>query len=310
VKLLVLAVGLLGAGLYFASDAGYLVGRADDGPLQIGQGNIGLVVEPGDTPLFPDVARVRGPAVELESARPALISPGLELLGPLRGGAGYDKQCTGCSGRWPPDRSRKLDRIADDDPVISSVRARTSGLYYLHGIRYRYRRGLRRYDVRDDTTICLTVSRPEAEESQCAMDDRMDDFEGLAEIGGPSDYGDASIDDEGFDGSQAVFTYREGGELSFTITISNLSDEDRRVERLGLGRADPTYRDLLDPLPVKPFTIPANGHRSVRVRARYGRCRGHQEGLSYEYGTIEAGDDDVELSLPISVRVRRTCPGR
>ena len=186
------------------------------------------------------------------------------------------------------------------------MRASEPGLYHLAGVRFRYRKGLRRFDEVDDTDLCFHVSA--GSPNRCPNEGRVRGFEGLAEIGGPSDYRDGKLLDtwEGHGDDGVLFRMRKDRELRFTITISNLADEDRVVPRLDLGRGgDPTFKDLLDPLPPEPrapFMIPAGGSREVTVRARYA-CEHYsgsdQQGTSFD--AIEAGDDDVELSMPVRV---------
>lgn len=195
-------------------------------------------------------------------------------------------------------------RIDERMNVGFGARAEEPGFYHLAGMRYRYRKGLRRFDEVDGTRICFDVS-PRLVNRCPDIDDRIARARDLAEIGGPSDYGEAKflLPDRGFGDDGVQFAMRRGGELRFTITISNLPGEDREVPRLDLGRRDPTFGDPLDPLPSQPpapFTIPAGGARKVTIRARY-VCGGRRGDSFAVYDAIEAGDDDVELSMPVRV---------
>ena len=304
--LLLLAVVAGGGWLLRAN--GVLLGRDADGPLHVGHGSSGFIVDPDQMPQYEDVARVDGDPIEMESGRPALISPGLELLGPVAGKETEESPCIGCEGPWPPPGSSELRRLANDDRVVTALRAREPGIYYLHGIRYRYRRGLRRFDEVDDTDMCLFVGT--GRRVPCPDGADLEEFEGLADIGGPADYGAVRFRDRGFDGYRAVYTYRPGGELSLELTVSNLSGEDRRVGSFTLGAAGGRFRDLLEPIPSEPVTIPAGGHRRVRIRARFDGCEHHPVGSANTWSAIEAGEDDVELSIPIEVNAPRHCPER
>lgn len=299
-----IAVGLLGAAISFANSQGLVIGRDGDGPLRAGHGgSSALIVTPGEQPVFEDRVRVDGDPVVFESAEPDLISPGLELLGPVAGEPREEVPCIGCPGPWPPAGSTELETIANDDFVSFGLRASAPGIYHLRGIRYRYRRGMRRFDERDDTFPCLDVWSTE-KNPHCATDDRIEGFEGLAEIGGRSDYGSARFREQGNDGERAVYTFRPGGELALTLTISNLSDKDERLEKLDLGN----LKDVLEPQPIEPVTIPAHGHRSVRIRTRSVSCLNFPHGTSHTFDGLDAGDEAVELSVPIEIQGPRECP--
>jgi hypothetical protein len=306
-----LLLGALGALFYFASGQGILVGRDGSGPLELGLGGLGMQLKPGQTSVLQDRGRVKGGAVEFESARPALVSPGLEYLGPLSAEVSENGQCGGCPGPWPPKDAKPLTRIVDDQPVVSAVRVKAPGIYYLSDLRTRYRRGLRRFEEVDGTDVCAMVTADADAKFGCGDPRRVAGFSGLADIGGPSDYGDARFVDDPFEGTTAMYRHRQGGELSLSLTISNRSGKAKKVEKLGLGSPDPTFHDLLRPLPPEPrppFTIPAHGSRSVRIHARFGDCKEFSFNTFKTYRVIEAGDDDVELSLPIAVRAPKNCP--
>lgn len=299
-----LGLVLAGVGAWQLRENGILLGRDEDGPLRLGHGTGSVVIKPGQLPQMEDVAQVKGEPVELESALPALKSPGLEFFGPVAGKAGEDGPCVGCIGPWPPAGSSKLERIADEDVVVTGFRAREPGIYHLHGVRYRYRRGARRFAEVDRTQMCFFVTR-DLDQRGCDLDRQLRGFEGVAEIGGPADYLDGRFprwkDTSAHQGP--VYRMRPGGTLEFVITLSNLSGEDARVPRLDLGLGG-DYKDQLDPLPPDPptpFTISGHGSRKVRVRARYAHCDLYSQAQSRTFDTIEAGDDDVELSVPVTV---------
>ena len=293
------ALGLLVAALYLATEHGYLAAYAEGGPLQFGMGGTAGHLRPGGTPGFQDRARVEGAPVTFESSRARLRSPGLEHLGPLTVPRAESGQCFGCTAKWPPDGARKPGRLADDQAVAWTVRAQEPGFYYLADIRTRYRQGRRRFEARDLTSLCLQVARRRTADVPCGDPDRVATFEGLADIGGPSDYGDGVFRDE-----RVEFRYRPGGELALTLTISNRAGENRRLTTLGL----PDVAGFFEAVPMGPVTIPAGEHRSVPVRARYvGDCERFAPGASYEFDRLEAGEDDVELSIPIAVTRPRSC---
>ncbi len=206
-----------------------------------------------------------GDGHEIESARFVRVSPGLEVLGPVA----YERERSGGYTdvkRWPPRGTRPFDGSVLDRRVNIGfgTRATKPGFYHLAGVRYRYRKGLRRFDEVDDARICIQIADPPV--NQCNLDTDVAAFDGLAEIGGPSDYMAGRFpESDGFGAEHVVFRMRPRGTLEFVVTISNLSDEDRVVPRLDLGRGgDRSFRDQLDPLPPDPpapFTIPAGGSR-------------------------------------------------
>ena len=295
-------LAVVAGGAWQLRENGILLGRDSDGPLELLSSGLAAVPQrPGDLIENVDLVRTRQSA-ELESIRPRRISPGLELLGPVLHEDGTAPAAETVRS-WPPPRTRGIAgaTVSGERGVGYGLRATEPGFYYLVGMRYRYRRGVRRFEELDDTGLCVHVSsRPDFQ--SCPDPDRIGGFEGLAEIGGPSDYGDGEFpDDEG----AVAYRMRRHGTLELVITISNLSSEAREVPRLDLGiGGDPTYKDPVDPMPSDPpapFTIPAGGSRKVRVRARFTECDLYDQHQGTVFESIEAGDDDVELSLPVTV---------
>jgi hypothetical protein len=299
-----MVLALLAGGAWLLRDNGILLGRDADGPLEGGFGTASGPYKPGEIAHL--VTFVRAPGHVVESVRFERVSPGLEVMGPVA----YDRELSSLMTdvrRWPPRGTRPFRdvRLRQRANVGFGARATRPGFYFLNGVRYRSRKGIRRFDEVEETALCIQIV--DRIVNDCPDDaGRIAGFEGLAEIGGPSDYGDARYArDHGHSEGGPVFRMRPGGTMEFAITISNLSGEDREVPRLDLGvGGDPTYRDQLDPLPSDPpapFTIPAGGSREVRVRARYAECDVYDEQQSRTFTEIEAGDDDVELSVPVTV---------
>lgn len=91
---------MIGGGAWLLRENGILLGRDADGPLDGGFGIGSGYVRPGETTYLVDILE-GGSGHELESIRPSLISPGLEIVGPVL----FDRERSGgitSIKRWPP----------------------------------------------------------------------------------------------------------------------------------------------------------------------------------------------------------------
>lgn len=181
-------------------DAGYLGGRAKDGPLRVRIDAAGA-----------GTARLRGGPVRIQNVRVRVASPRLSIAGPN----------LVASARPLEDATLRAART----PLQMRLRAFRPGVFYAVGLVTDYRRGQRRFRELSGRVLCVAVGR----RRRCDPGYRGPGRARVAQVGGPSRYPGARLTDRSA-------TYTRPAVYPIRLTLLNRTRSLIAVRDLALDR--------------------------------------------------------------------------